>query len=275
MKKIVLKILFFLSSLMIQSQNFEISKYEISKDSDYLKEKFDSSNMIISDGKSRYIELSSSEILLHRFISNQIVNTRKIKKSEIGEIKKEIDSLIQINPSDLLYEHNLKGETLKVQDGSVFEIVISKNDKQLKLISYSPNEYIDFKSINYEKRVTFLNAYRKIFSYFYDDTYKRIIDSDTLYIVNDKTIGTKQKNTGLNYKTYKLNENSIVIHKSEKLSTSHLKDKFLVNLSYLDQFTNDELFSLLKENKKTIFIIDKLKNNKKMQLNYVKAVIIL
>ena len=184
MKTILFYALFVFSSINAFCQDYEISKYESDyKESDLEKAfRLDGNEIFISDGKTRFIEFKNNELTCYRIKSGKILSKQKIGVEKESYYKNFIDSLLALNPKDLTIDLNEKGENLKIEDGALFEINLFKNGKRLNLKSYSPYEYINFKCINYQKRAIFLNAYKNLFSLFYNETFEKTRITDTLFI---------------------------------------------------------------------------------------------
>ena len=274
-----------LGSLNKVDSTFVFSKYE---SLDYEKNG-DKIRMILNENKnallinlnnSKYISFRNDDINCYTICRDTIVNVVKLNNIDSMICKTLIDTLISIDPTKIINEIDREGNRTIVQDGGEFEVSIYKDNKILKLYSYSPETYMDNKFPFAENRKTFLDSYLNLNKYFYDKEFDRIKSLDTIYLFikrgkNIKYIVNVDKLKKIRQETYFFDFNcssGLFVNlnrfsSTEPQNTFYKKKSFLKTNStkilysdYLQKFTQCDLNQLIGSSvgsAKKVFIIDK------------------
>jgi|APLak6261702949_1056265.scaffolds.fasta_scaffold07957_2 hypothetical protein len=281
-----LVLIVYLITIITYGQNFSISQYENIDSKKIGKRirtllKVNKNTLIVNLDGNKYITISNNKAVIFTVVSNRIINSKKIDNQGFLNCKSIIDTLSFINPKTLNLDTNDKGEKIEVQDGSEYKIELYKEDKILILYSYSPETFIEYKYPYFEKRKIFLENFSRLKSYFYDKTYERIKDLDTLFIYfkkNKKTIyhaensqrsNGYQENYYFNLKEFNNNFPEIYYMRwSNDYLCSLEKRKFLkknkektVDYNFLKKYGPCDLSDLINSGKKKVFIVEENEKN--------------
>lgn len=279
-------------SISTYGQTYVISQYEKydndKKISNYFNKLNEDDNSIILKINDNKFIVYKNDIEIYKFsvgyLSGLVINKEKIDNLKLIEYQDLLDSLYKINPLKLNEtKNNITNQTLELQDASNYNLQLIKNNYFVDYNSYAPHEYIEFKAAFYEERVKFLNVFKKANKLFDESSkeYLEIIKSDTIYFESPtkelikKLNIVEDKNKYSNTYSFSLqNREFIVIDKKNQYKSN----KYLINKK--DKILNFEFFDLygfeiLRNSKKTIFIIEtqeSKKNKKKFyNANYINT----
>jgi hypothetical protein len=272
------------------NSSFLFSKYElldVEKKGEKIKRVLyeNDDSLIISFENGKYISLKNNEINCYTVCNDTIINQIKWKDSiDIVNFKISIDTLLCIDPKKITNEMDKEGNTITVQDGVEFKISFYKDNKTLKLYSYSPETYTENKFPFAKDRKKFLYSWLNLDKYFYDKEFNRLKSLDTIYLFIErgknlqyvvdinKSKNIRQENYFFNFNCSdgqftNLNRFSSI----EPINGFYKNKSFLkinankiINCEYLKKFTSCDLNELINSNTKKVFIIDKfeIKHNK-------------
>ena len=248
--------------------------------------------LIINLNNGKYMSLKNNDINCYTMCKGTMINLVKLNYIDSMNCKPLIDSLISIDPIKITNEIDIAGNRTVVQDGGEIEVSFYKDNKTLKLYSYSPETYMENKFPFAEKRKTFLHSYLGITKYFYDKEFERVKTLDTIYLFiergeNVQYIVEIDKSKNKRLETYffrfkcsegqysnlnrfsSIEPKNIFFQKKSFLETN--ADKIL-NHEYLQKFTQCDLEQLISSNTKKIFIIDKDEiRGRKIKIKEVKG----
>ncbi len=178
MKAILNYMFFLLFSISSFGQSPVISQYE-KADIEYKGNHYSeilgvnkNETVIIKIDTNRFIVFSENNgIYRYQTADNKILTKHKILNKEAIKCFQYLDSLKSINPSNLnITEKKVIGqdvaESIKVEDGSFYNIELFKKDITIQYISYSPEIYIEHKFPFYRERLKLLNDYKYYISLF-------------------------------------------------------------------------------------------------------------
>lgn len=178
--KILLSYFFLLNFIVVNAQNFVISRYEkgdIKYQGEFFAEKLkvDAKTALIFKLEDyKFIVFDENDNIYGYQLSSKydIEYKFQIRKESYDNCMLHMDSLISINPSTLNYieKKDSEGrvtEGVKVEDGLIYKLELFKQGITIGYVSYSPEIYIEQKFPFYRERLKLLNAY-KYFRDFFD-----------------------------------------------------------------------------------------------------------
>ena len=284
MKYIVIIILFFFSTSYSQDNvdsTFSFSKYEhfdYEKKGDKIRTILNENKeaLIINFNNGKYISLKNNEINCYTTCRDSIINVVKLKNIDAVNCKTFIDTLVSIDPIKIIDGIDEKNAGTFIQDGGACEVTVFKDNKTLKLYSYSPEIETENRFPSPKNTKSFINSYLNLPKYFYDKEFERVKSLDTIYLFikrgkNIQYIVDVNKSKNIQLETYLFNFNCIsgqFIYSNRvsqnSLTVFYKKKSFLktnsnkiLNFDYLQKFYQCDLNLLIASRMKKVFIIDK------------------
>ncbi|POS00821.1 hypothetical protein Q361_1206 [Flavobacterium croceum DSM 17960] len=255
-------ILFLLTYISIYSQS-QGRSYHICDINDlYLAKKklnISRDELIIGIDDFKYIVKKDNEILLYKIVNNEIIYSKKSNISTF-DFKNLINPVFDISLENLkLIDTN--NNLIDFQDSSTSTIMYLVSDLEKKLTcdnNYGKNDKY------FSEKNAFYSIYNNLKNLFYDEDYLLLKNSLNIYIsLNSKAddIKVMKREKGIISTIF---YRTIDFKITKKLKDT-LKDKSLIDSSFLKQFTDFEITQFFSRNNVNIFIVIDKKNN-----NYFK-----
>lgn len=257
-------LLFFCSFVLAQADvnSFVLSKFEKENNNwKTINELFDlnQSDTLLSLNNYKFIKLNDKSVTLYKTKKNQIVFKKEVSRIELN---KNFNFLFNLNPVELTI-NEVDGKKIEVNDGFEYNITVFKKNKYLEFINYAPQTYIENEYPFFEKRKIILDCYNKLDSLFIDDFFLKVQNADEVFIKFEKSENMtkkvlKDQNIIEGKEIFYINE-MMFITTSNTAKKINFKDEknLAIDYHFLNQYHYEELKSLLKGNKKKIFIIEK------------------